>query len=362
MLLPDSATIHVCTVLSSCAFGVMFLGFWRIRERAPFYLLCGAASLTYAATLIGLAVPGRGLLVSTLLCVGLGAYNSFTLAAVRSFEGKRMLDVWTIAPPILSGVSFAALAILPDGAAAGRIANSVVLGVSTIALAAILLRTHGSRAPHSRRILGFIQLAYVPCYVASVVLDVSRGDQPDWLALIPLLSDQLLLGVLNIALLAMPGERAESALRRAALIDPLTGAWNRAGLAEIERTIVLPATVILFDVDHFKQVNDRHGHAAGDAVLVSLVAATLRALPANGHLVRLGGDEFVAVLPGGIDAVAARHVAEGLRSIKLPVASCTLSLGMAFTLNGEQELAPAFSRADALLYRAKADGRNCLAA
>jgi diguanylate cyclase (GGDEF)-like protein len=348
-------------MLSSASFGAVFLVLWLIRDRTPFYLLCGAASLTYAATLAGLAVAGRGMLVSTLLCIGLGAYNSYVLAAVRTFEGRRVIDGWTIGLPLLSGAAFCAFAVFPGGVPTGRIVNSVALGLSTVAVGILLFRLRGSRAPRSLRIVGFVQFAYVPCYLVSVGLDLSGGFRADWLALVPMLSDQLLLGVLNIALLAMPGEQAEAALRQAALRDPLTGAWNRAGLVALERALALPATVIVFDIDHFKQINDGHGHAAGDAVLRALSRGARAALPAEAHLVRLGGDEFGVVLPG-CDPPAARQVAERLRAASLGIPHCTISLGVASTLTGETDLTAAFSRADAMLYRAKAAGRNCLAA
>ena len=132
-------------------------------------------------------------------------------------------------------------------------ANSIVLGISTLVVGLIFLRTAGSRAPRSQRIVGIIQIAYVPSYVASVSLDLAGLEQRDWLSLIPLLSDQALLGVLNIALLSMPGERAEADLRERALRDPLTGAWNRAGLdyiGELDPGVYSRYFSADFDEDH----------------------------------------------------------------------------------------------------------------
>lgn len=343
------------------SFGSVFMALWLIRNREPFYLLCGGAGLTYAATITGLALPDRSIASSTLLCVGLGAYNSYLLAAVRSFEGRRILNAWTVTPAITSVAAFAIVAYWPGGdIATARVANSIALGMSTLAVGVFLIRVQGSVAPRSHRLLGIIQLAYTPSYMVSVGLDLSGDIGGDWLALIPLLSDQVLLGVLNIAMLAMPGEQAEGALRDAALRDPMTGAWNRAGLAQIEKTLELPATVILMDVDHFKQVNDRNGHAAGDAVLMALAHGAMAALPSAAHLIRMGGDEFAAILPGTVDQLAGRRIAETLRSLRLPVAWCTISLGLASTLVGETEIKGAIARADAMLYRAKGDGRNRL--
>lgn len=358
----DSATVHLCTVLSSLSFGVLFVALWLIRERGFFYLLCGGANLTYAATLAGFSVPTRSILVSTALCVGVGAYNSYMLAALRNFQGKRAANWLVFALPALSGTAFLVLAIDPAGITAARMANSIVLGVSTFTVGLIFLRTDGSRAPRSQRIVGIIQMAYVPSYIASVSLDLAGLEQRDWLSLIPLLSDQALLGVLNIALLSMPGERAEADLRERALRDPLTGAWNRAGLEYLGKKTAAPIDVILFDVDNFKQLNDLHGHAAGDEMLQSLASQATATIPGDAHLIRLGGDEFAALLPAGRGAPRAAQVAEKLRLAVRKETPCTISIGLA-RMDGEQAtLADVFERADQMLYRAKRAGRDRVAA
>lgn len=357
----DSATVHLCRVLASVSFGLLFAALWLLRERGAFYLLCGAGALTYAATLVGFGMPARGLFLSTLLCGALGAYNGYLLAALRRFEGERPVDALVVALPLVSGLSFLVVAQAGDVPLA-RVANSIVLGISTAIVGVIFLRVRDSRAPRSRRIVGIVQLAYVPSYVASVVLDLAGDTHRDWLSLIPLLSDQVLLGVLNISLLSMPGERAEAELRELALRDPLTGAWNRAGLDHISRHVARPLDIILFDVDNFKQLNDRDGHAAGDAVLKSLAMKAQAVIPGDAHLVRLGGDEFAALLPARRDAAHATGVAERLRLAAREETRCTISIGLARTAEGPRDLSDTFVRADRMLYRAKAAGRDRVAA
>lgn len=358
----DYATVHLCAVLSSLSFGLLFLTMWVLRERGTFYLLCGAAALTYAATLAGFGLGIRSLAVSTLLCAGLGAYNGYLLAALRQFRGERPLNATVVAMPVVSGLAYLSFALLPDGAPIGRIANSVVLGASTLLIATAFLRTRGSRAPRSQRIVGVLQLAYLPAYATSIALDSTGGSPRDWLSLIPLLSDQLLLGVLNIALLSMPGERAEADLRTLALHDPLTGAWNRAGLDHLRRTGPHPADLILFDVDCFKQLNDCHGHAAGDEVLRSLADGVRAALPAGAQLIRLGGDEFAALLPAGQEPGHATRIAETLCHIARTQTRCTISVGIAAIATDADGWRAAFRQADAMLYRAKGAGRDRVAA
>lgn len=162
-------------------------------------------------------------------------------------------------------------------------------------------------------------------------------------------------------------ERDRARLSRDALTDPLTGLANRRAFdAALEREVQAslatgrPLSLVTLDLDHFKAVNDTHGHDAGDRVLIGL-AALLRAQVRSGDLpARWGGEEFAWLLPGA-PAGAAGTTAERLR---LAVAAhdfgcgpLTVSLGVA-TLRPGESGAALFARADAALYRAKQSGRN----
>ena len=178
-------------------------------------------------------------------------------------------------------------------------------------------------------------------------------------------------GVLALVLawLVLRQARRALRLRRMASTDPLTGAINRR---EVQQRVAghlaggdAPLCVVLIDLDHFKQVNDRFGHAAGDQVLMRAVAAWNTVLRADERLARLGGEEFVAVLPGaGIDggAQVAQRLLEATRAIDLadvaPGLSITASFGVAAALPGDRSLEDLLGRADAALYRAKAGGRD----
>jgi len=157
-------------------------------------------------------------------------------------------------------------------------------------------------------------------------------------------------------------------LERLASTDHLTGAWNRA---HFERTIAaeldrcragrLPLSLVLVDIDHFKRVNDTHGHAAGDAVLRDLVAVMRARIRASDLLFRWGGEEF-AVLVSGAGWRGAERVAENLRQAvdghDFPgPGRVTVSAGAA-EHDGEESLLSWFGRLDAALYAAKAAGRN----
>jgi diguanylate cyclase (GGDEF)-like protein/PAS domain S-box-containing protein len=166
---------------------------------------------------------------------------------------------------------------------------------------------------------------------------------------------------------------AEISLSNAAYTDPLTGVANRrafdAALAARLGTDVAaqPGVLAMFDLDHFKSVNDTHGHAAGDQVLRAF-AAVLRGGVREGDMVaRLGGEEFAAIIKGDLDA--ARLVCERVRTrlaaLDVPMDNgatirVTVSAGIA-ALPPRGSAAGVLAAADAALYRAKADGRNRLA-
>ncbi|QAU32975.1 GGDEF domain-containing protein [Janthinobacterium sp. 17J80-10] len=157
--------------------------------------------------------------------------------------------------------------------------------------------------------------------------------------------------------------KAEHAANR----DFLTGAWSRRAffaLAEVDlkraRRSHRDVSLLLFDVDHFKAINDSLGHAAGDRVLVDAVARAEGVIRNGDYLGRIGGEEFAVLLPEtGIDAALA--VAERLRA-GLQVRAdegieFTVSIGVA-VLRHEESVADMMRRADAALYRAKIGGRN----
>ena len=160
-----------------------------------------------------------------------------------------------------------------------------------------------------------------------------------------------------------------------ASIDPLTTALSRLGFArqlepriKADLTADKPVAVVMCDLDHFKQVNDAHGHASGDAILKAAVNRIREAVRTSDAIVRLGGDEFVVPLTGVHDEAAVR-VAERIRStlssepVHIGTLSVTLtaSLGVASSQPGDT-WASLLARADARMYAAKAAGGNrCVA-
>jgi diguanylate cyclase (GGDEF)-like protein len=172
--------------------------------------------------------------------------------------------------------------------------------------------------------------------------------------------------------LALPTLLADNiALRRIADTDMLTQAASRLHLEERARqdiqrcrSLGKPLTVIAFDIDHFKGINDRAGHAVGDIALKHTCAIAQQALRPTDILGRIGGDEFVALLPGN-DGAAARAIAERIR---VQLSNSPLEDGQVLTASfgvAEMEVDDSYesllASADRALYKAKQDGRNRVA-
>jgi diguanylate cyclase (GGDEF)-like protein/PAS domain S-box-containing protein len=158
-------------------------------------------------------------------------------------------------------------------------------------------------------------------------------------------------------------KQLEEKLREAAIRDPLTGCYNRRFLADVGAGLALTGGswgVIVIDVDHFKEINDRFGHDVGDQMLVRTVRFLLREVRAEDVVVRLGGDEFLIVL-GGADARTSSQVARRLRRRGPSSAPTPFTLGWATRTPGER-LEQTVRRADRSLIRARQRDRGVLPA
>jgi diguanylate cyclase (GGDEF)-like protein len=159
--------------------------------------------------------------------------------------------------------------------------------------------------------------------------------------------------------------------KTAASTDPLTGLFNRRGfmeaaqhLIETQRRKGQPVTVLMFDLDHFKSINDRFGHDVGDDALRVFGATIAESMRTNDVVGRLGGEEFAAILPGNL--VTSVPVAERVRlafeaagvTIAGHTMDATVSIGAAGASASACEISSLLARADRALYRAKSAGRN----
>ncbi len=153
----------------------------------------------------------------------------------------------------------------------------------------------------------------------------------------------------------------EQVARRLAATDPLTGLLNRRSFLDLAIGRTAHQRLMLIDIDHFKAVNDRLGHAGGDDVLHSVARAIQACRPSRSLAVRLGGEEFALLLPkSAFDACTADMVLKAVRSCPMPQGiTVTVSLGFADgSVASEEDWKRLYRLADTALYRAKSDGRD----
>ena len=212
---------------------------------------------------------------------------------------------------------------------------------------------------------------------AALVALAQGGDDQFSSALVGLfISLLMLIGVLGLRALLADMRRQERELVRLATTDALTQTHNRRHALELARRELVRQhrtgrhlALLVLDLDHFKTVNDTHGHAAGDAVLASVSAAAREALRAMDIFGRLGGEEFIVVLPE-TDQTQAIASAERLRTriaaLDTPAgeASIRITVSIGIAVDGvlgrdpDTALTELLRRADSALYAAKSAGRD----
>jgi diguanylate cyclase (GGDEF)-like protein len=178
--------------------------------------------------------------------------------------------------------------------------------------------------------------------------------------------------IATVLIVAITKERLELQQRRNAQTDPLTGALNRRALmVRAERLLArhqyegAPLCLLFLDIDHFKMLNDRYGHSAGDDVLIKFVAVMQECIRPTDFLFRIGGEEFCCLLPhtGSEQAhMVAERIRRTIENINVNVAGipvrATISVGVAATDSFGYDLDALMRRADAAVYVAKRQGRN----
>jgi two-component system, cell cycle response regulator len=222
-----------------------------------------------------------------------------------------------------------------------------------------------------RRIRANPATAHIPVVMVTALQDVDdlvRGFEAgaDDFLTIPVNSSALIARIRS----QLRQKRYYESLLEQSLIDPLTGAFNCRYLeAQVPRLIARcraahkPIAVLMIDVDHFKRINDEHGHAAGNHVLKEIVNRITSALRPSDLVARMGGEEFAVVMPE-TDLHAGHRIAERLCSriaaTLVADVAVTVSIGTAVIQPDTEEEEPdaALRRADAALYEAKRAGRN----
>lgn len=370
----------------------LFLGmfiYWRSQRTYPGF---GSWTFCNLAMLLGCLFLGLEGWLTLALTQTLGntlfvVAAQFRLRAIRDFLGgpRHPRWEWLLAPLTLAALTWYTL-VQPSWPLRTLV---VSLPIALLALLGVRLLWQ-AQAPGLRtlyRATAAAVMIYVLALLLRAVLVLPLPADSGLFMVSPWQSLYFLVGVmvevfwnltfvmLNSQRLAIELTETRNELARLASIDPLTGALNRRSLlarGELEfgrtRRHGRPLAVLALDLDHFKQVNDTLGHAAGDRVLVTLVQLCQEQLRINDALGRLGGDEFVALLPE-TDLEGARRVAERLRLASAQGLSnglegleqaLSISLGLSVSHPRDADLHELLERADLALYQAKQAGRDCL--
>ena len=304
------------------------------------------ALIPMAAALIAIA-PWTGWLTLIPIILTLAVFAALKRTRVQEEHGV----ITSYAAWALGTVGVCAIALCSDGHAyymAPLMAIPTILGIAVFPVRQL-------------PVLAFVMTTSIiaTCWLADS--DAVRDDPA------PTLISAVLLGA--IVLIGGTSRKAETDSFLESRVDPLTGAHNRLALDEHLET--LPAalrdrqwTLILGDIDNFKRLNDRYGHAAGDRALRAVADHIRDNLPSGGRLYRFGGEEFLITL-SDCDPATARRLAErirvGLPGLDIGGPTVTMSFGVASHPTTEATRFDAlFARADEAMYRAKESGRNAV--
>jgi diguanylate cyclase (GGDEF)-like protein len=369
----DNMTLYFVATLVAALLGVMLLFFGR-QENNTALKWWGTAYLLGAASVALWTVAGNTL--GPMLSLALNAIGFVACGMVwnasRIFHGRK---------PILPGLALGAVAYVAVVLALEPYHHGISLKIGAAIVAIYAGLTATELWTERRRVLRRRWPSFLVPVLHGVVLmlpillgDLVHPTNDKFMSSIwvTVFSIELMLYAVGtvFVVLMLVSERTVIAHKTAAAVDPLTGMFNRRGFSEASSRMIerearagRPVTVLIFDIDHFKSINDRFGHPAGDELLrlfATVVIASLRISDLSG---RIGGEEFAALLPCPLDegVVAAERVREAFAASGIVVeegpVDTTVSIGVAGGPAGT-ELEVLLAAADTALYQAKRSGRN----
>ncbi len=374
----DLQTLSVVTVFIAALLGALlvFAGLQNHSVRAPMWW--GAAHIVNAS---GFALlTSRGVapdfvtidLANALVLFGYG----LTWTGARVFDGRPIRPLHMLLAPA-AWLLACRIPVFADSVAARIVFASTMLALLALLAAREFWRGRGeqlmSRWPMA--IVLVVHAAILLVRVPAVLLSSTfRGDFVLSTLSFTLLAFGTLLFTVVLAFLQlnMTKERTELRHKINSLVDPLSGVANRrafldgaAGLLARQETDHEPLAVLLFDLDHFKQINDQFGHATGDTVLQAFAATATKTLGADILFARIGGEEFASCMPVGdideayaiADRVRRNFAAEAARFGDQSL-SPSVSVGVTLGCDPHASVTDLLCVVDRALYRAKELGRN----
>ena len=374
----DSATVILFALLVKVLLAFLFFVFWLRRRRAVWFAWWGASLLLGSA--------GAGVLIVrgfTADFLGLGIAIACMIASfgccwqgARAFERRPPLWLFFFAPvAIWLAASFWPALFEPK--AYRVILSSLLLSPIAALTAYEFWRGRTERLP-SRWIVTMLFASFALLFAARIPLVMvapfpfgALPVQPGWMSAFNMIMFFHTV-ILAVLLVAMTKERLEFEQRMAAYTDPLTGAANRRAFSVRGRRLIArherskqELCALFLDIDDFKPLNDRLGHAGGDGVLRRFVEIVLDNIRPTDFLFRIGGEEFCCLLPqtgaqqGQWVAERIRHQVEtaAFEVVGMEV-NVTVSIGVASTALAGYDIEALLRAADSALYAAKRWGRN----
>jgi diguanylate cyclase (GGDEF)-like protein len=369
----DISTLYLVATMVAAMLGAMLLFFGR-QENIPALKWWGTAYLLGACSVALWTLVGNAL--GEMFSLALNAVGFLACGMVwnasRVFHGRRP----NLPGLVLGAVAWVAavMTLAPEESALRMTIGAGIVAVYAVLTAAELWSER--RRAQQRR---WPALAVPALHGVVLMLPILLGDllHPDgnifagsiW---VTVFSVELVLYAVGtvFVIFMLVSERTVTAHKTAASMDPLTGMFNRRGFAEATSRVIereanagRPVTVMIFDIDHFKSINDRFGHPAGDEILKLFATVVVNSLRITDLSGRVGGEEFAAMLPCSLEegVVAAERVREAFEGSGIvdetgPV-DTTVSIGVAGGPAGT-ELEVLLAAADTALYQAKRGGRN----
>ena len=374
----DVNTLFMVTIYVEVILGLLLLFAWAQNTAIHGVCWWGFAHLIRAASVVLFGTYGSAPDLISIDTANVLLFTSFavTWTGARVFDGRPVEPVYLVTGAVL-WLLICRLPVLADAIQTRALIASGIVTAYTWLTAYEFWRGRNEQLV-SRWPAIFLLFAHGALFLLRTPLALLLPWTPDnhvfnsvWLTV---LSFEALLFTISIAfiLLAMAKERTELRHRTAALVDPLTGIANRRSflqdatqLAKRHSGRPLPTAVLLIDLDHFKSINDRFGHALGDRVLEIFSDTARNSVRSTDLLGRLGGEEFAAVLHDTSRdkavAVAERireSFAHAAQEVDGRPVGATLSIGVAYCEEAALDVPELLAQSDQALYFAKERGRN----
>ena len=369
----DTSTLYLFATMVAGMLGAMLMFFGK-QEKIPALEWWGSAYLLGAGSIAIWTVGGERL--GPMLTLALNAAGFVACGMVwnasRVFHGRKQ----NLPGLVLGAVAWVgAVLMLPPADSVLRLTIGAAIIATYASLTAAELWSERRRAMQRNWPAIVVPVMHGCVLVLPILLGAFLRQHDEafsssiW---VTVFSVELVLYAIGtvFVIFMLVSDRAVTAHKTAASMDPLTGMFNRRGFAEASARVIereagagRPVTVMIFDIDHFKSINDRFGHPAGDEILKLFSTIVMNNLRISDLSGRIGGEEFAALLPCSLEegVLAAERVRECFEASGIEcedgAVDTTVSIGVAGGPAGT-ELEVLLAAADTALYQAKRGGRN----